>query len=126
MMMVAMMVQKKISPPPDDPIQARIVSIMPYFMTFIMAKFASGLVIYWTVNNLLAIGQQVIIMKSMGVPVHLFSKDKDKARLEKEIEEGPVVHPKMEMIEEEIEDAITPDGEPKIISKAKPKKKKKK
>ncbi len=126
MMMTAMIIQKNISPPPDDPIQAKMIAIMPYFMTFIMAKFAAGLVIYWTVNNILAIAQQMIIMKSMGVPIHMFSKDKDKAKLEKEIAEGPIVEPSLAMIEAEIEDAITPDGEPKLLSKPKPKKKKKK
>lgn len=126
LMMCSMILQRNISPPPDDPIQARMIQIMPYFMTYVMAKFAVGLVIYWTVNNTLAIIQQVIIMRSMGVPIHLFSKDKDKAKLEKEIKEGPMVEPSLAMIEEDIEDAITPDGEPKLLSKPKPKKKKKK
>lgn len=125
MMMLAMIVQKNISPPPEDPIQARIIALMPYFMTFIMAKFAAGLVIYWTINNILAIVQQVVIMKSMGVPIHLFSKDKDKAKLEKEIDEGPIVSPSLEMIEEKIEDAVH-EGLDKPISPPKPKKKKKK
>lgn len=125
MMMIAMIVQKNISPPPEDPIQARIIGLMPFFMTFIMAKFASGLVIYWTVNNILAVLQQMIIMKSMGVPIHMFSKDKAKEKLEKEIDAGPLgVVPSLEMIEHDIEDAI--DGGEKIISKPKPKKKKKK
>ncbi len=123
-MLTAMIIQKNISPPPEDPIQARLAAIMPWFMTYVMAKFASGLVIYWTVNNILAIIQQVIIMRSMGVPIHLFSADADKKKLEKEIAEGPSVHPSLEMIEEEIEEAI--DGEIKGVSKPKPKKKKKK
>ncbi len=121
LMMIGMIVQRNISPPPEDPIQAKMIAIMPYFMTFVMAKFASGLVIYWTVNNLLAIVQQCVIMKSMNVPIHLFSKDADKKKLEKEIDEGPIVNPSLEMIEEEIEEA-----EEKILSKPKPKKKKKK
>lgn len=125
MMLIGMIIQKHISPPPDDPIQARLIAIMPWFMTYIMSGFASGLVIYWTVNNILAVIQQMVIMKTMGVPIHLFSKDKDKAKLKKEIEEGPVVHPKLEMIEEEIEDVVH-EGEAKIVSKPKPKKKKKK
>ncbi len=125
-MLLAMIIQKNISPPPDDPIQARMVAIMPWFMTYVMSGFAAGLVIYWTVNNLLAVVQQVIIMRSMGVPVHLFSKDQDKKKLEKEIKEGPIVEPSLAILEEKIEDAITPDGEPKLLSKPKPKKKKKK
>jgi len=93
-------------------------------MTFIMAKFASGLVIYWTVNNILAVIQQVVIMKSMGVPIHLFSKDADQKKLAKEIDEGPIVNPSLEMIEEKIEHAVDGDGKP--VSPPKPKKKKKK
>lgn len=124
-MMMSMIVQRNISPPPEDPIQAKIIAIMPYFMTFVMAKFASGLVIYWTINNMLAIVQQVVIMKSMGVPIHLFSKDADKKKLEKEIDEGPIVNPSFEMIEEKIEDAVH-EGETKAISMPKGKKKKKK
>jgi YidC/Oxa1 family membrane protein insertase len=125
LMMGAMILQRNISPPPEDPIQAKMIQIMPYFMTFVMAKFASGLVIYWTVNNLLAIVQQVVIMKSMGVPVHMFSKDQDKERLEKEIDEGPIVSPSLEMIEEKLEDAVL-EGDGKVVSMPKPKKKKKK
>jgi len=125
MMMAGMIIQRNISPPPEDPIQAKLIAIMPYFMTFIMAKFAAGLVIYWTVNNVLAVIQQVVIMKSMGVPIHLFSKDADQKKLAKEIDEGPIVNPSLEMIEHNIEDAVS-DGTPKSVSSPKPKKKKKK
>jgi YidC/Oxa1 family membrane protein insertase len=125
MMVLGMIVQKNISPPPDDPIQARLIAIMPYFMGYIMAGFASGLVIYWTFNNVLAIIQQVIIMKSMGVPIHLFSKDKVKEKLEEEIKDGPMVEPSLAMIEDKIEGAIEGE-ETKPVSAPKPKKKKKK
>lgn len=125
LMLVAMIVQKNISPPPDDPIQARVIALMPWLMTYIMAGFAAGLVIYWTVNNVLAILQQIIIMRSMGVPIHLFSKDKDKERLEKEIEEGPMVSPTLELLEEKAEHALHLD-EPKDVTPPKGKKKKKK
>lgn len=124
LMMFGMIIQRNISPPPEDPIQAKIIAVMPYFMTFIMAKFAAGLVIYWTINNVLAVIQQVVIMKSMGVPIHLFSKDADQKKLAKEIDEGPIVNPSLELIEETIEHAV--DGDDKPISPPKPKKKKKK
>jgi len=126
MMLLAQLAQKSLSPPPDDPIQARLIAIMPWVTTYIMAGFASGLVIYWTVNNTLGVLQQAIIMRSMGVPLHLFSKDKNKERLEKEIKEGPIVEPGLQVLEEQIEDALTPDEGPKSISAPKPKKKKKK
>ena len=89
-----------------------------------MAGFASGLVVYWTVSSALGVIQQCVIMKSMGVPIHLFSKGKDKKKLEKEIAEGPSVHPSLEMVEHDIEEAI--EGTAKEISPPKPKKKKKK
>ncbi len=124
LMMAAMILQRNISPPPQDPIQARIIGLMPYFMTYIMAGFASGLVIYWTVNNLLAVVQQIIIMKSMGVKIHLFNRG-DNKKMEEVVESGPTIHPELEAAEEQIEDAI--DGATaKILSKPKPKKKKKK
>jgi YidC/Oxa1 family membrane protein insertase len=126
-MLVSMIVQRNISPPPEDPIQARIIGMMPYFMTFIMAGFASGLVLYWTVNNILAIIQQVVIMKSMGVPVQLFNKGAIEKKLEKEIKDGPVIHPEFQVAEEQIEKAILGDDKPtKPITPATPKKKKKK
>jgi hypothetical protein len=62
----------------------------------------------------------------MGVPIHLFTKDEDKEKLEKEIKEGPSVHPSLEMVEEEIEEAFGDDKESKPVSPPKPKKKKKK
>ena len=126
MMLLAQLAQKSLSPPPDDPIQARLIAIMPWVTTYIMSGFASGLVIYWTVNSTLGVIQQMIIMKSMNVPIHLFSKDKMKEKLEKEIEEGPIVEPSLQILEGKIEDAIVPDGEPRLVSMPKPKKKKKK
>lgn len=126
MMMIGMIIQKNLSPPPEDPIQKRIIGMMPYVMTYIMSGFASGLVIYWTFNNLLAIIQQMTIMKMMGVPIHLF-KTKEEKKHEKEIEEGPSIHPELQVAEEKIEGAILGDNEPsKPVTPAKPKKKKKK
>ena len=47
----------------NDPIQARIFAWMPVIFTFLLATFPAGLVIYWTINNLLSIGQQWLIMR---------------------------------------------------------------
>ena len=44
------------------------IAIMPYFMTFVMAKFAAGLVIYWTVSNTWGIGQQYFTNYLIGSP----------------------------------------------------------
>jgi YidC/Oxa1 family membrane protein insertase len=55
--------QQKLNPPPPDPVQARMFQFMPVIFTFMLARFPAGLVIYWTWNNLLTIGQQWLIMR---------------------------------------------------------------
>ena len=60
---VSMWVQQKLNPAPTDPMQAKIFAFFPLFLTVILAPFPSGLVIYWTVNNILTMAQQVFIMK---------------------------------------------------------------
>jgi YidC/Oxa1 family membrane protein insertase len=62
---VTMWLQQKLSPQVMDPIQQRVFSLMPIFMTIILAPFAAGLVLYWTVNNILSILQQWVLMKKM-------------------------------------------------------------
>ena len=59
---VSMWVQQKLNPAPTDPMQAKIFMFFPLFLTIILAPFPSGLVIYWTVNNILTMAQQVFIM----------------------------------------------------------------
>ncbi len=58
-----MFLQQKMSPPPADPTQAKMFLLMPIFFTYLLAQFPAGLVIYWTWNNILSIGQQWVIMK---------------------------------------------------------------
>ncbi|MGB5736386.1 MAG: membrane protein insertase YidC [Thiohalocapsa sp.] len=55
---VSMFVQQKLNPPPPDPIQAKVMMALPFVFTVFFAFFPSGLVLYWTVNNLLSITQQ--------------------------------------------------------------------
>ena len=55
--------QQKINPPPPDPIQAKVFMMLPFIFTFLLATFPSGMVVYWTVNNVLSIGQQYILLK---------------------------------------------------------------
>ncbi|MFT3997629.1 MAG: membrane protein insertase YidC [Asticcacaulis sp.] len=50
-----------------DPIQRKIFSFMPVIFTFIMAPFASGLLIYWVWSNTLTVAQQYLLMRQMGV-----------------------------------------------------------
>ena len=58
-----MWLQQKLNPPPPDPVQARLFQFMPILFTFMLARFPAGLVIYWTWNNLLSVGQQWLIMR---------------------------------------------------------------
>ena len=67
LMGLTMWVQQKLNPAPTDPIQAKIFMFFPIFLTVILASFPSGLVVYWTVNNILTIAQQWFIMKRTTV-----------------------------------------------------------
>ena len=67
LMGVSMYLQQKLNPTPPDPIQAKIFMFFPLFLTVILAPFPSGLVIYWTVNNVLTMAQQYVIMKRTAV-----------------------------------------------------------
>ena len=67
LMGASMWVQQKLNPAPADPIQAKIFAFFPLFLTIILASFPSGLVVYWTVNNILTIAQQWVINKKTTV-----------------------------------------------------------
>ena len=67
LMGASMWVQQKLNPAPTDPIQAKIFAFFPLFLTIILASFPSGLVVYWTVNNILTITQQWVINKNTTV-----------------------------------------------------------
>ena len=54
-----MMIQQKITPTTMDPTQAKIMLVLPVFMTFLFVNFPAGLVLYWLTNNVLTISQQV-------------------------------------------------------------------
>ena len=58
-----MFFQQKLNPPPPDPVQAKLFQFMPLIFTFMLARFPAGLVLYWSWNNLLTIGQQWLIMR---------------------------------------------------------------
>ncbi|MCP4329893.1 MAG: membrane protein insertase YidC [Alphaproteobacteria bacterium] len=63
---ISMFLQQKLNPQPPDPIQARIFMFLPIIFTFLLARFPSGLVIYWAWNNVLSIGQQWMIMRGVA------------------------------------------------------------
>ncbi|MFI5024164.1 MAG: membrane protein insertase YidC [Alphaproteobacteria bacterium] len=62
-----MWAQQKLNPAPPDPVQAKMFMILPLVFTFMLARFPSGLVIYWAWNNCLSILQQWVIMRRAGV-----------------------------------------------------------
>ena len=61
----SMYFQQKLNPAPPDPMQARVMQMLPIIFTAFFAFFPSGLVLYWVVNNLLSIAQQWKITKSI-------------------------------------------------------------
>ena len=67
LMGLTMYLQQKLNPAPTDPIQAKIFAFFPLMLTIILAPFPSGLVVYWTINNILTIAQQWVIMKNTKV-----------------------------------------------------------
>jgi YidC/Oxa1 family membrane protein insertase len=71
LMGITMWFQTKMNPPATDPVQQQMMVMMPPVFTYLMAQFPAGLVIYWTVNNLLSMIQQYVIMRRMNVPIEL-------------------------------------------------------
>lgn len=66
LMGITMMLQQKLSPASSDPTQAKILKWMPYVLTFVLAAFPAGLVIYWTWSNSLSILQQWVITRKLN------------------------------------------------------------
>ena len=61
----SMFVQQKLNPTPPDPMQAKVMKLLPIIFTFFFLWFPAGLVLYWVVNNLLSIGQQWYITRKI-------------------------------------------------------------
>jgi membrane protein insertase Oxa1/YidC/SpoIIIJ len=66
LMAVTMFIQQKMTPSTADPVQQKMMLIMPVMMTGMFLWAASGLVIYWTVSNVWGIAQQMITNKLIG------------------------------------------------------------
>ncbi len=64
---LTMWMQQKLNPTPVNKDQARMFALMPIFLTFMLGHFASGLVIYWSLSNIIAIVQQKVIMRRNGI-----------------------------------------------------------
>ncbi|GFE56983.1 membrane protein insertase YidC [Geobacter sp. AOG1] len=60
-----MFIQQKMTPTNMDPVQAKMMLALPVVFTFMFLNFPSGLVLYWLVNNILTIAQQMYINKSL-------------------------------------------------------------
>lgn len=66
-----MLIQTKLNPAPPDPVQAKVMLLMPIIFTGMFLFFPSGLVLYWVVNNVLSIAQQWQITRAtQGVTAH--------------------------------------------------------
>jgi YidC/Oxa1 family membrane protein insertase len=64
---MTMFLQQRLNPQPPDPMQAKMFMILPVVFTFMLSRFAAGLVIYWSWNNLLSVAQQWLIMRRAGI-----------------------------------------------------------
>jgi YidC/Oxa1 family membrane protein insertase len=68
LMAISMFVQTRLNPAPPDPVQAKVMMVMPLVFSAMFFFFPSGLVLYYVVNNLLSITQQWVITKKMSAP----------------------------------------------------------
>ncbi len=71
---VTMWLQFKLNPQPMDEMQKKMFAFMPWVFMFMMAPFATGLQIYWIVNNILSIGQQWVLLRKYPSPASAPSK----------------------------------------------------
>ncbi|EGH22915.1 membrane protein insertase [Pseudomonas amygdali pv. mori str. 301020] len=60
-----MFIQQRLNPTPPDPMQAKVMKMMPIIFTFFFLWFPAGLVLYWVVNNTLSIAQQAYITRKI-------------------------------------------------------------
>lgn len=66
LMGISMIIQQKMTPTSLDPTQNKIMMLMPIIFTFLFLNFASGLVLYWLVNNIFSIIQQFYVNKKLA------------------------------------------------------------
>jgi YidC/Oxa1 family membrane protein insertase len=63
---ISMFIQQRLNPPPPDPMQAKVMMLMPVIFTVMFANFPAGLMLYWFVNNTLSFMQQWYVMQHIG------------------------------------------------------------
>ncbi len=73
-MAISMFIQQSLGPEPSDPIQAKMMKFLPLIFVFLFASFPAGLVIYWAVNNILSIFQQLYLKKNSATQEKLNEK----------------------------------------------------
>jgi YidC/Oxa1 family membrane protein insertase len=66
LMGLSMFLQQRLNPPPPDPMQAKIMMLMPVIFTILFVNFPAGLMLYWFVNNTLSFLQQGYIMRTLN------------------------------------------------------------
>lgn len=76
---LSMFLQQKMSPPPPDPAQAKMMMFLPVIFTVFFARFPAGLTLYWLTNNLLTVLQQWYVMRKFDNPEYV-KKEQKKAR----------------------------------------------
>lgn len=67
LMGITMWLQQKMNPASPDPVQQKVMMLMPLIFTYTLSSLPAGLVIYWTWSNVLSMAQQWVIMRRMGV-----------------------------------------------------------
>jgi YidC/Oxa1 family membrane protein insertase len=65
LMGATMFIQQQLNPSPPDPMQAKVMKMLPIVFTFFFLWFPAGLVLYWVVNNMLSITQQWYITRQI-------------------------------------------------------------
>ncbi|MCL5272302.1 MAG: membrane protein insertase YidC [Gammaproteobacteria bacterium] len=71
LMGISMFLQQRLSPPPPDPMQAKIMMLIPVISTVLFINFPAGLMLYWFVNNTLSFLQQWYVMRTINAPSNL-------------------------------------------------------
>lgn len=79
LMALTMYIQQRLNPEPTDPVQAKVMRLMPLMFLFMFASFPIGLVIYWSWSNFLSILQQIYIKKLSGEKVIIHSRKSKKS-----------------------------------------------
>jgi YidC/Oxa1 family membrane protein insertase len=64
---ISMLIQSKLNPTPPDPLQAKLMQLMPIIFSVVFFFFPAGLVLYSVVNNVLSIAQQWYITQSLSI-----------------------------------------------------------